>query len=68
MRRGLFAGDDHIDVIAAAQAVVGDREQAVGIGRQIDADDLGFFVHDVIDEAGILMREAVVVLPPDMRS
>ena len=26
-----------------------------------------FLVHDMIDEAGILMTEAVVILPPDVR-
>ncbi len=64
--RGLLAGDDDVDVVAAAQAVVGDREQAVGVRRQIDADDLGLLVHHVIDEARILVREAVVILPPDV--
>ena len=67
LRRGLLAGDDDVHVVAAAQAVVGHREQRVRIGRQIDADDLRLLVHDVIDEAGILMAEAVVVLPPDVR-
>ena len=67
VRRGLFAGDDQIDVVAAAQAVIGDREQAVGVRREIDADDFGFLVGDVIDEAGVLMREAVVILAPDVR-
>ena len=67
LQRGLFAGHDHVHVIAAAQAMIGDREQAVRVGRQIHAHDVGFLVHDVIDEAGILMAEAVVVLPPDMR-
>ena len=57
-----------VDVVAAAQAVVGDREQAVRVGRQVDADDLGLLVDDVIDEARILVREAVVVLPPDVRA
>ena len=32
----------------------------------IDADHIGFLVGDMIDEAGILMREAVMVLSPDM--
>ncbi len=63
----LLAGDDHVHVVAAAQAVVGDREEAVRVGRQVDPDDLGLLVHDVVDEAGILVREAVVVLPPDVR-
>ncbi len=33
LRTGLFSGDDEVDVVAAAQAVVGDGEQCVGIGR-----------------------------------
>ena len=67
LQRRLFAGDDHVHVVAAAQAVIRDGEQRVGVGRQIDAHDVGFFVHYVVDEAGILMAEAIVVLPPDVR-
>ena len=67
VQRGLLAGDDHVDVVAAAQAVVGDREQRVRVGRQVDADHLRLLVDDVVDEARVLMREAVVVLPPDVR-
>ena len=66
LRRRLLARHDDVDVVAAAQAVVGDREQAVGVGRQVDADDLRLLVHDVVDEARVLVAEAVVVLPPDM--
>ena len=29
----LFIGDDHVDIVEAAQAVIRDREQAIGIGR-----------------------------------
>ena len=46
--------------------MVGDPEQRVGVRRQIDANDVGLLVGDKIDEAGILMAEAVMVLPPDM--
>ena len=42
-------------------------QQRVRIGRQIDADHLRRLVDHVIDEAGILVAEAVVILPPDMR-
>ena len=56
-----------VDVVAAAQAVIGHREQAVGVRRQVDADDLGLLVHDVIDEPRILVREPVVVLAPHVR-
>ena len=67
VQRRLLAGDDHVDVVAAAQAVVGDRQERVRVGRQVDADDLRLLVHDVVDEAGVLVREAVVVLAPDVR-
>src|ERR1700733_5063990 len=63
----LFPGDDQIDVVAAAQTMIRHRKQAVGIGRQIDAHDVGLFVCHMIDEARILVREAVVILAPDMR-
>ena len=52
--------------MAAAQAVVHHRQQAVGIRRKINPHDLGFLVDDVVDEAGILVGEAVVILAPDM--
>jgi hypothetical protein len=42
-------------------------QQAVGIGRRIDPHDVRLLVHDHIDEAGILVTESVVVLPPDVR-
>ena len=63
----LFARHDHIHVVPAAQAVVGDGQQAVGVRRQIDAHHVRLLVHHVIDEAGVLMAEAVVILPPDVR-
>ena len=46
--------------------MVGDRQQRVGVRRQIDADDVRFLVDGVVDEAGILVGEAVVVLTPDV--
>ena len=67
-RRRLLARDDDVHVVAAAQAVVGHAEQAVRVGRQIDANHLRLLVDDVIDEAGVLVREAVVVLAPDVRA
>jgi hypothetical protein len=44
-----------------AQAVVSDPQQDIGIGRQIDADDIGPLVGDKIDEAWIPVGEAVRV-------
>ena len=40
VRRRLLAGHDHVDVVAAAQAVVGDRQERVRVGRQVDPDDV----------------------------
>ena len=67
MRR-LLAGDDHVDVVAAAEAVVGDAQERVRVGRQIDPDHLRLLVDHVIDKSGVLVAEPVVVLPPDVRS
>jgi hypothetical protein len=58
----LLAGDDEIDVVTAAQAMICDRQQAVGVRRQVDADDLGFLVDDVVNKPGVLMAEAVGLL------
>ena len=63
----MLAGDDHIHVVPAAQAVIDGRQQAVRIGRQIDADDIGLLVDHMVEKAGILMREPIVILLPDMR-
>ncbi len=51
LRRRVLARDHDVDVVAAAQAVVHDRQQAVGVRRQVDPDDLGLLVDHVVDEA-----------------
>ena len=66
LQRRLLAGDDDVDVVAAAQAMIDHGQQRVRIRRQIDAHHFRFLVGDVIDEARILVAEAVVILPPDM--
>src|SRR5258705_9275799 len=68
LQRRLFPRNDYIDVVAAAQAVISHREQRVGIGRKIYSDDLGFLFHYKIDETRILMAEAIMILPPNVRS
>ena len=67
LEAGLLAGHDDVHVVPAAQAMVGDRQQGVRVGRQVDPDHVRLLVDHVIDEAGILMREPVVVLAPDVR-
>src|SRR5579864_4010692 len=39
-------------------------QQAVRVGRQIDADHVGALIGHHIKEPRVLMREAVVILPP----
>jgi hypothetical protein len=63
----MLAGDHDVHVVPAAQAVVHYRQQTVGIRRQIHTDHLGLLIDYVIDESWILMRKAVVILPPDVR-
>ena len=64
--RGCLRRDDDVHVVAAADAVVEAAQQAVCIGGQVEAHDVGLLVRDVVEEAGVLMREAVVVLLPDV--
>ena len=52
IRGRLLARDDEIDVVAAAQAVIGNGKQRVGVRGQVNANDIRFFIGDVIDEAG----------------
>jgi hypothetical protein len=61
----LLVGDDDVHVVLATEAVVAYREQTVGVGRQVDAHHAGALVRHHVEEAGVLVREPVVVLPPD---
>jgi len=67
LREGVFAGDDNVDVMSAAQAMIENGEQTVRVRRQINTHDVGLLIDDVVQEAGVLMCEAVVILLPDVR-
>ena len=43
------------------------RQQAIGVRRQINPNDVCLLVDHVIEEAGVLMGETIVVLLPDVR-
>ncbi len=64
---GLLIADHHIQLVSATKAMGGHRQKGVGIRRQVDAHDVGFFVCDMIEKPGILVAETVVILPPDVR-
>ena len=66
LRRRLLACDNHVHAVPTAQAVIRHPQQSVGVGRQIDPHELRLLVQHVVDEPGILMTEAIMLLPPDM--
>jgi hypothetical protein len=43
-------------------------EQGVGVRGRLGPHDLGLLVEDVVEEAGVLVGEAVGVLAPDVES
>jgi hypothetical protein len=52
----------------AAQTVIKDRQQTIGIWREVDANDISLLIDDVVYETGILVRESIVILLPDVGS
>lgn len=50
----LLVCDDDVHVVAASQTVVHCAQQAICIGRQVDADDLGGLVRHNIKETRVL--------------
>ena len=61
----LLIRNDDVDIVRAAQTVVRHRQQAVGIGGEVDARNFRALIGDHIQETGVLVAEAVVVLAPD---
>jgi len=69
-----------MDVILVVNQLVSDELLGVGspgaearnainyFGREVEAVDLLFLVHDMVNETGILMTESVVILPPYERT
>ena len=47
--------------------MVGYGQEAVGVWREINPYNIGLLIDDVVEEAGVLMTESVVILAPDMR-
>ncbi len=63
----LLVRNDDIDVVAASEAVVRDREQTVGVGGQVDARHFRALVRHNVDKARVLVSKSVVILAPDRR-
>ena len=64
LEAGVLGCYDDVDVVLALDAMVKAGKQAVRIGREIHAHHVRLFVGDVVEESGILVRKAVVVLLP----
>ena len=62
----LFTAGDDVDVIAAAQAMVEDAEEAVGVRWIIHADHFTSALQCIDDVPGCLVAEAIVVVAPGM--
>ena len=60
----MFGCYDRINVVLALDAVIKAGQQTVGIRRKVHADNICFFVGDVIQESRILVGKSVVVLLP----
>src|ERR1035438_3796609 len=60
----MFSGNHHVDIMPAAKAMVKDRQQAIGIGRQVNTYYIGFLIDNMVEEAWILACESVVILLP----
>src|SRR5215468_4389438 len=61
----LFVRNNHVDVVLAAEAVIGHRQQAISVRGKINTRYRGAFVENYVQKPWVLMREAVVLLPPD---
>ncbi|KAG9954467.1 D-xylulose 5-phosphate/D-fructose 6-phosphate phosphoketolase, partial [Aureobasidium melanogenum] len=61
----LLVGNNNIDVVGGLQTVVHSAEKAVGIRRKVDTDNFRRLVGNNIEETGVLVSEAIVVLAPD---
>jgi hypothetical protein len=66
LRHGVLAGDDNVDVVAAAKTVIEHRQERVGVRRKIHPHDVGLLVHHMIKKTRVLVGEPVVVLLPHM--
>ena len=63
---GVLGGHHDVHIVPALDAVVKAAQQAVGIGGQINAYHIRLLVVHMVQEAGILVSEAIVVLLPDV--
>jgi len=59
---GCFAASDDIHIIAAAQAMVEDTEEAIGVRWVVHADHFTPALQCIDDVPGCLVAEAIVIV------
>ena len=52
----MLVDHDEVDVVTAGHTVIGDREQTIGIGREIYADNVAAHRHHSVDETRPLLQ------------
>src|SRR5664280_1510405 len=68
LRQRMFSCNHYVDIMPAAQAMIKDRQQTIGIRRQISTNNISLLIDNMVEETRILMCESVMILLPYMRS
>ena len=61
---GVLRCNHNVHIVLGTDAVIEYAQQAVSVGWQIHSNNICLLVSNVIEEAGILVSETVVVLLP----
>ena len=58
----LLVSNNDVDIVGAAETVIGDREKAIGVWWKINSNNFGALVGNNVKESRILMGKAIVIL------
>src|SRR6185437_11149252 len=64
----LLVANNYVYIILTSQTVISDRQERIDVGRHVDASHGSTLVHYDINETGILVGKAVMILAPHGRS
>ena len=63
----MFTCYHHVNIMPAAQTMIKNRQQAIGIGWQINSYYICFFIDYMIEKTRILVGKTIVILLPYVR-
>src|ERR1700734_2902913 len=66
LRERMLTSYYDVYIVPASQAMVHHRQQTICIRRQINANNIGLLVDNMIQKTRVLVRESIVILLPDM--